>query len=133
MTTFNLQTIFGIALSIALLRAAGSTPPLQAASDTTTLADDKDHVNIAVSGPGIEGNLTAKVTKFGAPYYLDNLQNGTYTVKLDLVDKNDKPIPGSWNSVTRDIKIDHEAQADAMPGMPGMSNPSSAPATPPKK
>jgi len=80
------------------------------------LGDDKDHVNIAVSGPGIEGNLTAKVTKFGTPYYLDNLQNGSYTVKLDLVDKTDKPVAGAWNSVTREIKIDHEAQADAMPG-----------------
>ncbi len=95
-----------------------------------TLADGKDHVNIAVSGPGIEGNLTAKVTKFGTPYYLDNLQNGSYTVKLDLVDKNDAPIPGTWNSVSRDFKIDHEAQAEPMPGM-NMGAPASG--TPPKK
>jgi len=94
-----------------------------------TLADDKDHVNIAVSGPGIEGSLTAKVTKFGTPYYLDNLQNGSYTVKLDLVDKNDAPVAGPWNSVSRDIKIDHEAQADAMPGM----NMQPAGSAPPKK
>src|SRR5580704_11558523 len=49
-----------------------------------TLADGKDHVHIAVSGPGITDKLTANVTKFGTPYYLDNLQDGDYVVKLDL-------------------------------------------------
>ncbi|WP_394848796.1 hypothetical protein LZC95_15245 [Pendulispora brunnea] len=95
------------------------------------LSEDKDHVNIAVSGPGIEGNLTAKVIKFGTPYYLDNLQNGTYTVKLDLVDKNDKPVPGAWNSVSREIKIDHEGQAEPMPGH-DMSKPDSTKPAPKK-
>jgi len=48
-----------------------------------TLADGKDHVHIAVTGPGIDAGspLAADVTKFGTPYYLDNLQDGTYTVK----------------------------------------------------
>ncbi|MDP9034542.1 MAG: hypothetical protein M3O50_07020 [Myxococcota bacterium] len=77
----------------------------QLANDT--LATDKDHVHIAVTGPGIEGEKTADATKFGPPYYLDNLQNGSYSVKLDLVGSDGKVLPGSWNSTTRTIMITH--------------------------
>jgi len=87
----------------------------QLANDT--LGDGKDHVNIAVTGPGIDASLTAKADKVGTPFYLDNLQNGTYTLKLDLMDKDDKPVAGPWNSTTRTIKIDKDAPADPMPGM----------------
>jgi hypothetical protein len=80
-----------------------------------TLAEDKDRVGISVTGPGIDKDLTAKATKFGPPFYLDNLQNGSYTVKLDLLDKDGKAIAGSWNSTTRQIKVDHEATPDPMP------------------
>lgn len=94
----------------------------QLANDT--LGDGKDHVNIAVTGPGIDSPLTAKVDKFGTPFYLDNLQNGAYQVKLDLMDKDDKPVAGPWNSTTRTIKVDSEGTPDPMPGM----NMSTAPA-----
>jgi hypothetical protein len=104
-----------------------------------TIADGKDHVAIAVSGPGIADKLTANVTKFGTPYYLDNLQDGEYTVKLDLLDKDGNALPGPWNSTTRTIKINHAAPADPMPGMnmgaPPAPSGSAAPASPasPKK
>ncbi len=93
-----------------------------------------DHVAIAVTGPGITDKLSANVTKFGTPYYLDNLQDGQYTVKLDLFDKDGTSIAGPWNSTSRSITINHEAQADAMPGMP-MAAPASgaADAGAPKK
>jgi hypothetical protein len=94
-----------------------------------TLADGKDHVAIAVTGPGIADKLTANATKFGTPYYLDNLQDGEYTVKLDLLDKDGNAVAGAWNSTTRKIKINHEAQADAMPAM----NMGTPPAAAPKK
>ena len=99
----------------------------QLANDT--LSDKGDHVAIAVSGPGIADKLTANVTKFGTPYYLDNLQDGEYTVKLDLLDKDGNAVPGPWNSTTRTIKINHEAQADAMPGM-NMNGATPPPASP---
>jgi hypothetical protein len=70
-----------------------------------TLAPDKDHVHIAVSGPGIDGEKTADVTKFGAPYYLDNLQDGSYSVKLSLVGADGKDLPGPWNSSTHSFSI----------------------------
>jgi hypothetical protein len=88
---------------------------------TETLADGKDHVHVTVTGPGISSPLAADVTKFGAPYYLDNLQNGSYTVKLDLLKGDNTPIAGAWNSTTRQINIDHNAPSD-MP-MPAASAP----------
>jgi hypothetical protein len=103
-----------------------------------TLADGKDHVAIMVTGPGIADKLTANATKFGTPYYLDNLQDGEYTVKLDLLDKDGNAVAGAWNSTTRKIKINHEAQADAMPGMnmgtpPAASSAAPAPSAAPSK
>lgn len=86
--------------------------------DNETLAAGKDHVHITVLGPGIADKLEAKAEKFGPPYFLDNLQDGTYTVKLELMSGSGadmKLIPGPWNSTTRTIRIDREAQPDPMP------------------
>ena len=63
------------------------------------LANDKlspggDHVHISVTGPGIEGEKAADATQFGPPFYLDNLQDGSYTVKLDLLGADGKRPPG---------------------------------------
>jgi hypothetical protein len=76
------------------------------------LANDKlaaggDHVHIDVTGPGIEGDKTADATQYGPPFYLDNLRDGSYTVKLDLLGADGKALPGSWNSTTRTITIAH--------------------------
>jgi hypothetical protein len=74
----------------------------------TKLAADKDHVHIAVTGPGIEGEKSADATQFGPPFYLDNLQDGSYSVKLELLGADGKVLPGSWNSVTRQFSIAHQ-------------------------
>jgi hypothetical protein len=71
------------------------------------LAADKDHVHIVVTGPGIDGEKAADVTTFGTPYYLDNLQDGSYTVKLDLIGTDGKTVPGSWNSTARSFTVAH--------------------------
>jgi hypothetical protein len=71
------------------------------------LAADKDKVHIAVSGPGIEGEKTADATSFGPPFYLDNLQEGSYTVKLDLLGPDGKALPGSWNTNSRTFTVAH--------------------------
>ncbi|HEY1957845.1 MAG TPA: hypothetical protein VGH28_19630 [Polyangiaceae bacterium] len=109
------------------LQASHVIVDFQLANDT--LATGKDHVDITVLGPGIADKLEAKADKFGPPYFLDNLQDGTYTVKLELLGADDKVVPGAWNSTTRTIKIDREAQPEPMP-MPAASG-SAAPA--PKK
>jgi hypothetical protein len=72
-----------------------------------TLASGKDHVHLSVTGPGIDGEKTADAVKFGTPYYLDGLQDGAYTVKLDLLGADGKPVPGPWNSTTRTITVAH--------------------------
>src|SRR5262249_14547652 len=77
-----------------------------------TLAEGKEHVQVTVSGPGIDKPLDGKVEKFGTPLYLDNLQNGSYEIKTELMDGSNKLIEGAWNSTTRTIKIDHDAPAD---------------------
>jgi hypothetical protein len=69
--------------------------------------DKGNHVHVSVTGPGIEGEKAADATQFGPPFYLDNLQDGSYTVKLDLLGGDGKPVPGSWNSTTRTITISH--------------------------
>jgi hypothetical protein len=95
-----------------------------------TLAEGKEHVHITVTGPGIADKLEAKAEKFGPPYFLDNLQNGVYTIKLDLMTggADMKLIPGAWNSTTRVIRIDHDAQPDPMV-MPSASASASAAAS----
>jgi hypothetical protein len=76
------------------------------------LANDKlapggDHVHVSVTGPGIDGEKAADATQFGPPFYLDNLQDGSYTVKLDLLGADGKNLPGSYSSATRTITIAH--------------------------
>jgi hypothetical protein len=73
----------------------------------TTLAADKNHVHAVVTGPGIDGEKGSDVTKFGTPLYLDNLQDGSYSVKLELLGSDGKPLPGSYNSVTRSFMVAH--------------------------
>jgi hypothetical protein len=77
----------------------------QLANDT--LAAGGDHVHITVAGPGITDSLTADANQFGPPFFLDNLQDGAYTVKLDLLGASGANLPGSWSSVTRTINISH--------------------------
>ncbi len=77
-----------------------------------TLAEGKEHVGVSVTGAGITKPLEAKVEKFGPPLYLDNLRNGSYTVKVELLDAENKVVEGPWNSTTRTIKIDHDAPSD---------------------
>ena len=44
---------------------------------------------------------------FGPPFYLDNLQDGSYSVKLELLGADGKVLPGSWNSTTRSFSVAH--------------------------
>ena len=81
------------------------------------LAEGKEHVHITVTGPGIDRALEAKAEKFGPPFYLDNLQNGDYVIKTELMTGDMKPIAGPWNSTTRTIKVNHDVPGDPMPGM----------------
>jgi hypothetical protein len=77
-----------------------------------TLGEGKDHVHIQVSGPGLDKDLTADATQFGPPFFLENLRNGTYKLQVELQNDKNELIPGPWNSTTRTITIDRDAEAD---------------------
>lgn len=94
-----------------------------------TLAEGKEHVQVTVTGPGIDKAVEAKVEKFGTPLYLDNLQKGSYTLKVELVDGANKLVEGPWNSTTRTIKVDPDAPMDpAMHAAPAAGGDAGAPA-----
>lgn len=73
-----------------------------------TLAEGKEHVRATVTGPGIDKPLVGNTATFGAPWFLDNLRTGSYTVQLELLDKDDKVVAGPWNSTTRTITVERE-------------------------
>ena len=78
------------------------------------LGEGKYSIKATVSGPGIEGDRTLKITEW-KPYALDNLRNGDYKVSLELDDKDGKAVPGAWNSTTRTITINRDAADDPAP------------------
>jgi hypothetical protein len=84
------------------------------------LAAGKDHVHIKVSGTGIDTPKEADAVTFGPPFYLDNLQNGSYTVRLELRGGDDAVLPGPYNATERTIVVDHNATSDMAP-MPSAS------------
>jgi hypothetical protein len=93
-----------------------------------TLADGKEHVHVTVTGPGIDKAVEGHVEKLGTPLYIDNLQNGSYTLKVELLDGANKVIEGPWNSTTRTIKVDHDAPMDMSMAMPATAADAGAPA-----
>ena len=94
-----------------------------------TLADGKEHVHVTVTGPGLDKPADGNVAKFGTPLYLDNLQNGSYQLKVELVDGANKLVEGPWNSTTRTIKVDHDAPMDTSMAMPAADAGAPAPAS----
>jgi hypothetical protein len=77
-----------------------------------TLAAGKDHVHIKVTGTGIDVAKEADAVTFGPPFYLDNLQNGQYTVRLELRGADNAVLPGPYNATERKIVVDHNAPSD---------------------
>ncbi len=76
------------------------------------LGEKKNKVNVTITGPGIDSPLIQKMTEFGTPLYLDNARNGNYSVKLELLDADDKAVAGPWNTTTRGISVDRDAISD---------------------
>ncbi|CCB88952.1 hypothetical protein [Simkania negevensis] len=52
----------------------------------------------------IDGKLSRTLTTW-APYYLYGLPKGIHQIKLELIDQNDKLVPGYFNVVQREIII----------------------------
>lgn len=64
------------------------------------LSPDGYKVGLTIDGKNIQA-LTDYV-----PYYIYNLSPGKHTVKLELLDKHNKVVPGFFNVTEREIEID---------------------------
>ena len=72
----------------------------------TTLAEGKQSVALEVRSESLAEPLRARTPRFGAPFYLENLRSGSYTLELSLVDEAGRVVDGAWNKTTRTIVID---------------------------
>jgi hypothetical protein len=107
------------------------------------LGDGKFSVQATLTGPGVE---TGKVVtmKEWKPWRIKNVRDGKYTLRLVLMDKDGRPVPGPINDTTREFSVnskaappaDHKhppaAPASAAPPASAPPNPASS-APPPKK
>jgi len=85
----------------------------------TKLAEGKHHVRVTLDGDSLAAPLSANVTSFGTPLYADHLPGGTYTVKVELLDSDDKLVGGPWNTTTRTITVTVDRPAaSATPASP---------------
>ena len=53
----------------------------------------------------IDGQNIQALTDY-TPYYIYNLNRGKHKIRLELLDENDKIVPGFSNMIERDIEID---------------------------
>ncbi len=72
-------------------------------------------VNGDLSSDGNKVIATIDGTEFTleqwAPYLIEGLDDGEHSIKLELVDKDNKPIESPFNPVTRTITVSHKASA----------------------
>lgn len=91
-----------------------------------TTLEKGEKVKYTIVGPGIAAPLSGEFTKW-TPKVVKNLGKGEFTFKLELVDKDGKPIEGPTNTTSRQIKLDPEAAADPhaghAPATMGSANP----------
>jgi hypothetical protein len=64
----------------------------------TTLAEDGNKVKATINGNEF-------ILPEWSPYMITGLPMGENTIKLELIDKDNKPIPGPYNTVERKITL----------------------------
>jgi len=79
-------------------------------SDTEKLMLDFFLVNTSISESGNKVRATINgeehmLTEW-APYFIEGLEKGTVTIKLELIDSDGNLIPGPYNSVTRTVTLE---------------------------
>lgn len=78
--------------------------------DTEKLMLDFFLVNTDISESGNKVRATINgeehmLTEW-APYFIEGLEKGTVTIKLELIDENGELVPGKYNSVTRKVTLE---------------------------
>jgi len=109
-----------------------------------TLGDGKFSIDATLSGPGLDTPKKVSI-KDWTPWRIKDPRDGTYTIDMQLLDKDGKPVPGAWNHTHREFQVDTKAPADVHthPAPPSSSAtpsssasagpaPSSAPSSKPK-
>ena len=82
------------------------------------LGEGKHAIEAVLRGPGIEGESKATIRAW-TPWRLRNPRNGEYQLRMTLVDKDGKPVPGAWNDVTRKFTVNTQAPSNAHAGHAG--------------
>lgn len=72
------------------------------------LGDKRHSVRVTVTPP--EGAARTKRATKWAPLAIVNLPNGETKVKLELLDRDGKLVPGPWNSTERTITVNRDAR-----------------------
>jgi len=80
-----------------------------------TTLDKGEKVKYTIIGPNLPAPLSGEFTKW-TPKVVKNLGKGEFTFKLELLDKDSKPIDGPGNSTSRTIKLDPSAPTDPHAG-----------------
>ncbi|NUP11133.1 MAG: hypothetical protein HOW73_34240 [Polyangiaceae bacterium] len=76
------------------------------------LGDGKHSVEATLTGPGAEQGVKASIKSWG-PWRIKNPRDGAYKLRLALLDKDGKPVPGAWNDTTRDFTVNSKAPPPA--------------------
>lgn len=74
------------------------------------LGDGKFSVEATLTGPGVENGKTVKIKEW-KPWRIKNPRDGKYNLKMKLLDKDGKTVPGAWNDVSHDFTVNTKAQA----------------------
>ncbi len=76
------------------------------------LGDGKFSIDATLTGPGAEGGKKVSIKEW-SPWRIKNPRDGKYSLKMTLLDKDGKPVPGAWNDVTHEFSVNTKAAADA--------------------
>lgn len=74
------------------------------------LGDGQHRLEATLTGPGVENGKTVMI-KDWKPWRIKNARDGKYNLKMKLLDKEGKTVPGSWNDVSHDFSVNTKAQA----------------------
>ena len=65
----------------------------------------------------IDGTITGDITSW-TPHFIENLPEGSHTVRLQLIGANGEPVPGMFNDTTRTITVAASCTAPGAPADP---------------
>lgn len=93
------------------------------------LGDGKFSIEATLSGPGVNGENKVTIKEW-TPWRIRNVRDGAYKLRMVLLGKDGKPVPGAWNDTTREFQIDQKAPAPMDHPMPAATTaPTATPAT----